>query len=239
MGNFTDVKALLDRKGASYYVPIFISESTVLNNMQTSLVKYACDLIFVYRAAEITKVPLGVKIGVGLAATAAAAYLAKNVIDIIKSGHDVSKNVFSNNEPSSNNHTTVLNLQTQYNISTPLMEAADMEYKLGESTITIHPIVVQSIEELKSIVKSDSRYEKYPVLIYQAKETINYSGLAHRIIVNPINDVVTSYIVIEPSKKIKLHTTVEDIERAIMKQDRKSSLNLTDLATILGAVKVG
>jgi len=238
MGNFTDVKALLDRKGASYYVPIFISESTVLNNMQTSLVKYACDLIFVYRAAEITKVPLGVKIGVGLAATAAAAYLANSVIGIIKSGHDVSKNVFSNNNRLSN-HTSVLNLQTQYNISTPLMEAADMEYKLGETQITIHPIVVQSIEELRSIMRPESRYEKYPVLIYQDKETINYSGLAHRVIVNPINDIVTSYIIIEPSKKIKLHTTVEDIQRAIMKQDRKSSLNLTDLATILGAVKVG
>jgi hypothetical protein len=220
-------------------VPIFISESTVLNNMQTSLVKYACDLIFVYRAAEITKVPLGIKIGVGLAATAAAAYLAKSIIDIVKSGHDVNKNVFSNNKPSSNNHTTVLNLQTQYNISTPLIEAVDMEYKLGETTVTIHPIVVQSIEELKSIVKNDSRYEKYPVLIYQDKETINYYGLAHRVIVNPINDVVTSYLVIEPSKKIKLHTTVEDIERAIMKQDKKTALNLTDLATILGAVKVG
>jgi len=223
-GAFTDVKSLLERKGISYYVPIFISESTVLNNMQTSLVKYACDLIFVYRAAEITKVPLGVKIGVGLAAVAAAAYLAKNIGDVANS---FSKPAWKSKE------------SLHYGISKPLLEATDMEYKLGESTVTIHPIVVQSIEELKSIMKQESRYEKYPVLIYQDKETINYSGLAHRIIVNPINDVVTSYIVIEPSKKIKLHTTVEDIERAIMKQDRKSSLNLTDLATILGAVKVG
>jgi hypothetical protein len=224
MGNFTDVKSLFERKGASYYVPIFISESIVLNNMQTSLVKYACDLIFVYRAAEITKVPLGIKVGVGLAAIAAAAYLAKNIGDAATS---FTRSPWKSKE------------SLYYGISRPLLEAADMEYKLGETTVTIHPIVVQSIEELKSIVKTDSRYEKYPVLIYQDKETIKYSGLAHRVIVNPINDVVTSYLVIEPTKKIKLHTTVEDIERAIMKQDKKTALNLTDLATILGAVKVG
>jgi hypothetical protein len=224
MGNFTDVKSLLERKGISYYVPIFISESTVLNNMQTTLVKYACDLVFVYRAAELTKVPLGMKIGIGLAAAGAALYLAKLAADTKKSYDSLGK---------------IKNSSVHYNTGMPFAEALDMEYKLGESTVTIHPVIVQTIEELKSVMKSDSNFEKYPVLIYQNTETINYNKPAHRVIVNPINDVVTSYIVIDPNKKIKLHTTVEDIEKAITKQDKKNSLSLTDLSTILGAVKIG